>query len=268
MKNKPTASLGKLGTQFFALMQMKGLEILHLGETQEWLGLSARQERDLLSTLDKKGFIIRLKRGVYLIPKKIPPGGYWQPSSYYLISQFMKIMEAKYYIGGTNAMHHHGLTEQVPNTMTIYNDKISGRRNIGSLTVFFTKTDPKKICALDHFTIPQGHTIPVSNLAHTLIDLVKYWKKHNAIDIAYNYIKNRKDDQKLLKQLIKTVIQCGNTGTKRRVGYYIYKLTNDKRLIAGLLKSLPSTKSWTHLFPNTKPRGTTIEIWGIIDNEK
>jgi len=168
MKDKPTASLGKLGTQFFALMQMKEQEILHLGEIQQVLGLSATQERDLLSSLDEKGFIIRLKRGVYLIPRKIPPGGYWQPSSYYLISQFMKIMGANYHIGGINAMLYHRLTEQVPNTMTVYNDKISGKRNIGSLTVFFTKIDQKQICEIDHFTIPQGNIIPMSNLMHTL----------------------------------------------------------------------------------------------------
>ena len=267
MKYKPTASLGKLGTQFFALMQMNAQEILYLGELQQKLGINATQEKNLLSILHKKGFIIRLKRGIYLIPKKIPPGGYWQPGSYYIINQFMKIMEASYYIGGINAMHHHGLTEQVPNTVTVYNDKISGKRNLGSLTVFFIKIKQKYICELDQFIIPQGDTISFSNLTHTLVDAIKYWKKYNAINTTYNYIKNKRNNHSFLKSLIRTTMKCANTGTKRRIGCYIYKHTQNETLTTSLLKSLASTKSWIPLLPNLEPRGKTISKWGIIDNE-
>src|SRR5690242_13896060 len=115
MKNNLIQSLGKLGTHFFSLMQMRGQEILHLGEIQSALHISSKQEKVLLSQLAKKGLIVRLQRGIYLIPKRIPPGGHWQPSAYYLISQLMKVLNVHYYIGGTNAFHYYGLTEQVPN---------------------------------------------------------------------------------------------------------------------------------------------------------
>ena len=43
-----SASLGALGTKFFALMQMKNKEIVRLGEVQPYLKINATQEKKLL----------------------------------------------------------------------------------------------------------------------------------------------------------------------------------------------------------------------------
>src|ERR1700731_2268626 len=102
--------LGPLGAKFFAYMQMKGLDVVHIGELQKPLGISTLQERKLLFRLNKSGLIFRLLRGVYLVPSHIPPGGFWKPSDYLIVLKYMQYYKANYYIGGLTAFNMHGFS--------------------------------------------------------------------------------------------------------------------------------------------------------------
>jgi len=140
-----SVKLGSLGTKFFAYVQAREIEIVCLGDLQARLGLSPAQEQSLLKRLANSGFILRLKRGVYLVPERFPMGGSWQPNEYYLIAKYMQFVDAKYYIGGFVAIHYYGLTTQIPNVFTVYNDTFSGNRMIGKLKITFIKILPNRI---------------------------------------------------------------------------------------------------------------------------
>jgi len=60
--------LGSLSSRFFAYVQLKKKDIVRTGELTPVLGITGSQERDLLRRLSGSGWIVRLKRGVYLIP--------------------------------------------------------------------------------------------------------------------------------------------------------------------------------------------------------
>jgi predicted transcriptional regulator of viral defense system len=113
MKNQ-FPQLGKLGTAFFSLVQTRHLAIVYIGDLQEPLRLTADQEQQLLKRLTRNGFIIRLARGVFLVPNKIPAGGFWQPNSNYIILKLMEYYKAKYYVGGLSAIQYYGLQLRSP----------------------------------------------------------------------------------------------------------------------------------------------------------
>ncbi len=50
-------ALGKIETQFFAYVQMRGQQTVRTGEVVRALGISPQQERDLLSRLARRNLI-------------------------------------------------------------------------------------------------------------------------------------------------------------------------------------------------------------------
>lgn len=73
--------LGTLSSRFFAYAQLKKLEIVRTGEIATVLGIKGSQKGDLFRRLSSSGWIVRLKRGVYLVPSRIPAGGKYSPGA-------------------------------------------------------------------------------------------------------------------------------------------------------------------------------------------
>ena len=72
--------LGEHERLLFAYVQMRKQTTVRTGELAGPLQLSAPRERDLLSRLAKAGWIARVKRGLYLVPPRLPLGGSWTPT--------------------------------------------------------------------------------------------------------------------------------------------------------------------------------------------
>ena len=68
-----STTLGGLETQLFAYVQLRGLKSVRTGELIGPLGITPVQERELLSRLMRRGLIARVRRGLYLVPPRIPP---------------------------------------------------------------------------------------------------------------------------------------------------------------------------------------------------
>lgn len=76
------AALGKLETQLFAYTQMRRQIAIRSEEVAQALGLTLVQTRELLSRLARRCLIARVRRGLYLVPPRIPPGGRWSPDEF------------------------------------------------------------------------------------------------------------------------------------------------------------------------------------------
>lgn len=265
MKTK-TPILGALEVNFFSLMQLKHKTLVQLGECQPLLGITAKQEKSLLSRLSKKGYIVRLTRGYYLVPEKLPPGGRWQPDEYTIIHELMKILNAQYQICGPAAFNFYGLSEQIPNIIAIYNTKRSGTKIIGNLRFQFIKVPPSRIGSHNVIELPDGKNVVMSSLARTLMDAVYEWSRFNTIPTAYKWIENYINDTGTINELIQVTSQFTNIATKRRIGYTLERLNLKTKKIYFLQKQLKSTKGWVALDPTQKATGKTNDKWRIIDN--
>ena len=66
-------ALGNLERQLFAYTQLRNLRALRTRDLTRPLGISGKQERELLSRLARAGMIAQVRRGLYLVP----PGSRW-----------------------------------------------------------------------------------------------------------------------------------------------------------------------------------------------
>jgi predicted transcriptional regulator of viral defense system len=64
--------LGKFEMQLLAYAQLRKKEFIFSGEIASALDINAEQEWKLLNRMTTSGLIIRLKRGVYLVPSRMP----------------------------------------------------------------------------------------------------------------------------------------------------------------------------------------------------
>lgn len=266
MKNP---QLSKLGTAFFAFVQMRRLEIVRLGDLQESLRITSDQEHQLLKRLTRNGFIIRLKAGVFLVPSKIPAGGFWQPNSNYLILKLMDLYNAKYYIGGMSALQYHGLTTQIPNEITLFNDKINGKKIIGSQRFNLIKVKSDKLIGKIIINLKNNEEkIYIASLAQTILDGVQYWKRLGTLPDAYSWINQNYQKNDFVTELVYLASRTVNIISLRRIGYFLEKLGASQETIKPLRKKLTASKGWIPLDPNRPSQGKTNKQWRIIDNAK
>ncbi len=71
--------LGKLETQFIAWIQLRKRTTVRGGDVASALRITRKQEDELLSRLARAGLIARVKKGLYLVPDRLPLGGKWSP---------------------------------------------------------------------------------------------------------------------------------------------------------------------------------------------
>ena len=98
-----TAGIGQLEIQALAYCQSLGQPIVAAGVLARALRWTAEQERKVLSQLARKGFVARIRRGLYLAPKRLPVGGRWSPGEMLALSTLISDAGGTYQVSGPNA---------------------------------------------------------------------------------------------------------------------------------------------------------------------
>lgn len=132
LKQAAKGRLGALEQRFLSYAQFQKLSLVRFGQLREALELTAEQERKVLSRLARGGTIIRLKRGVYLVPPQLPLGGVWNPGEALILRELMRVHNnGRCQLCGWTVFNRHGFTEQVSARIVAYNNRIYGTRIIG-----------------------------------------------------------------------------------------------------------------------------------------
>ena len=263
---KHSSTLGELGSKFFALTQMNNITTVSLGDIQGPLHISPQQEKQLLQRLANQGYILRLMKGLYLVPEKLPPGGHWNPSEYYIVDTYMGLLKASYYVGGPIAFHHYGFVQQIPNVTTVYNDKVSGEKKIGHQQFQFIKISARRIDGHNEIELPDNQKVNFSSLPRALVDAVYDWHRFNTLPKAYSWISKAVNDPLILKALVTCTLNFTNIATVRRIGYILERFGANQKMLNSLEYTLKQTSAWIPLNPNAKNQGKTNKTWRIIDN--
>jgi len=262
------SELGSLASRFFAYTQLKKKEIVRTGELSPILEITPTQENDLLRRLSASGWIVRLKRGIYLVPPRLPAGGKYSPGIAFILQKMMSECKGSYQICGPTAFNFYGFEEQLTSITYVYNNAISGRKTIGSLTFQFIKIADQRLGGTQSFTTREGGKIIYSSKARTLMDSVYDWSRFNSLPKGYEWIRQKigKDDR-LLEDLSKAAVRYGNKATARRLGYLLDSMQKKQEIIEKLEVKIGKSKSLIPFIPNKPARGTINRRWGIIDNE-
>ena len=266
MKQEKT-KLGKFEMQLLAYAQLRKKEIIASGEIASALDVSAEQEWKLLNRMATSGLIIRLKRGIYLVPSHMPAGGRWTVSGYYILSKLMEVIEGQYQISGPNAFNLYGFDDQIPNRIYVYNDRIFGEKQIGGTDFVFIKTDMKRLGSSKSLKTPDGIDTVMVTKTRALVDAVYDWTRYNTLPRAYGWIADTlKRDPDVTDKLIDDTLKYSNKGTTKRIGYLLAQLGIADDRLSKMKRQLGPTRSLIPWIPGLDAKGSINREWGLIVN--
>lgn len=261
--------MSRQGLRAVSYAQFLNKEVLLLGDLAAGLGITKAQELRLLSRLEGKGQIIRLKRGAYCVPSKLSPSGRLNVSEYFLLSKLMELTGSTYQISGPNAFHRYGFDEQVPNRLFVYNDRLSGEKEIGGYEFVFVKTSPERLCGGVRWAGPDGAKIVMASQSKTLIDAIYDWSRFNTIPRAFEWIiASCRKDLGFKRELARMAIKCGNKALLRRIGCLLEHNGDSKRSLRFLKKAIGDSKAVIPLVPRRPKRGQVDSYWGVVINDR
>ena len=262
-------TLGPLETRLMAYAQMRRLRVIRLGELAKPLGLSDRQERNVLSRLTLAGMIVRVRRGLYLIPPRLPLGGIWSPGDILALNVLMEDKQGRYQICGQNAFNRYGFDEQVPTRLYAYNNCLSGERTVGAVAMTLIKVSDDRLGSTERFKTEEGQTAVYSSRVRTLVDAVYDWSRFSSLPRGYEWIRKELIGQKVrAADLVRAAIRYGNQRTLRRIGVLLEQEGVEEALLLRIENKVKPSTSLIPWIPVNAGRGKTNRRWGVILNEQ
>lgn len=259
--------LGQQEAAFLAFIQMRNLREVRSGDLIAALRLSAKQEQDLLSRMTRRGMIAKVRRGLYLVPPKLPLGGVWTPDEATAINALMADKQARYQVTGPSAFNRYGYDEQIPARITIYNNALSGERTIGQANLTLVKVGDDRLGDTEQFEAPSGETLIYSSRTRTLVDAVYDWSRFDSLPRAYDWIRRDADAGGIaLADLAEATIRYGNMGTMRRIGALLEQMNAEGRILKRLQRALTPSSAKIPFVPAQATRGTLLKQWGVVLN--
>lgn len=269
-----TQGIGPLETQAIAYCQSRQTPQVAAGDLVRDLRWTAEQERKVLSQLARKGFIARVRRGLYLAPRRLAVGGKWAPGEMLTLLTLMKDCGGSYQISGPNAFQRYGWTEQIPNRLYAYNNRISGDRQIGPVSLTLIEVADDRLGETETVRTPDGLDIVYATRARAIVDAVYDWSRFGTLPNAYGWIEREvARDGAFAAELTQVTIRYGNQGTLRRVGAVLERLGVQEGLLRRLERSLRTSSSFIPMVPTMSKRGKpdtekTRKRWKVVFNDE
>ena len=261
-----TRGLGSLEAQFFAYVQMRRLQVVGTTQIAKALGLSPAQERKLLSRLARARLIARVRRGLYLVPSRLPLGGSWSPDEILALTTLVADRGGRYQICGPNTFNRYGFDEQVPTRVYAYNNRISGQRTVGSVQLSLIKVADARLGGTEDVRA-DGLVVMYSSRARALVDAVYDWARFNTLPRAYTWIRRELARRRVThRAIVDMTLRFGDVGTIRRIGVLLEQEGLDARLRGRLLKALPRSTGLIPWIPGRAKRGRIDRRWGVVVN--
>lgn len=220
-----------------------------------------KKAANVLDRLTRKGRLIQIERGKYILVPIKAPNQLWSPNEFVVAGLWME--KTPYYIGYFTMYNYWGFTEQVPQTIFILNTSKSRTKIINNIRYKAIKINPKKYYGIKKIKIEE-ETIYISDKERTLVDFI-----YNPISSFNNLnqvlIENiqKIDKEKFIKYLILFPV----TSVRKRAGYLLEQIGFSEVSLNRLKESIKMDKTYIVLDPASKSRkGKTNKDWKIIVN--
>ncbi len=261
------SGLGETERRLFAYAQMRGQAAVRTGDLRKALSLSPLQERNLLSRLARAGWIARVRRGLYLVPRTLPLGGKWSPDETLALNTLMADVKGRYQISGPNAFNRYGFDEQVPARVYAYNNRISGERNVGAVRLVLIKVADERLGGTEEATTRDGLVTVYASRARALLDAVYDWARFDSLPRGYRWIRGELEKNRAgAAELVDVTLRYGDIGTLRRIGLLLDQAGVDSRLLRKLEKKVPKSTGLIPWIPTSPKRGSINRRWGVVVN--
>ena len=208
----------------------------------------------ILSRMEERGFIERVERGKYLIIPLSSEKGKYTLHEFVIASYLVEPSAISYW----SALHHYGLTEQIPGTVFI---QTPARKKKNVLEIFGVNYQIVRVKEDKFFGVRkewiEENAVNITDKEKTIIDCLD--KPHYAGGIieAAKALKNSSLDY---NQLSAYALRINNFAVVRRLGYLC------ERMGVPLNLPQPRSKSYLLLDPTMPSKGENDAKWRLILN--
>jgi len=261
--------LGQLEASLLAYAQMRGLPTVRTGELVRPLRITAKQERELTSRMARSGMLAQVRRGLYLVPPRLPLGRVWTPDEALALNTLMDDRQGRYQVCGPNAFNRYGFDEQVPTRLFVYNNRLSGERTIGAVALTMIKVGDARLGKTEEAPARVGPGLVYSSRTRTLVDAVYDWSRFDSLPRGYRWIRRELASGRVgAAELVAVTVRYGNKGTLRRIGVLLERIGVGEMLLRKLQRKLRPSTSLIPWVPCEAKRGRVDRRWGVVVNER
>lgn len=224
---KDISGIGPLSRERLSKVLRFSKSVITVGHVSEVLNISNIESGKLLSLWAKKGWLYRIKRGIYIsVPLESSDG---EPA----IEDPWIIADAVFspcYIGGWSAAEYWDFTEQIYQSICIITTQAKRNKEISLGNVdFYLKTIPS-VKMSGYKGVWRGQVkVRISDPGRTIADMLDDLKLGGGIrptsEILINYMKSK---YKNLDMLIQFSEQLGNKSIFKRLGFLLEKYFPDE----------------------------------------
>lgn len=228
------------------------------------LGLDADRTRRLLAYLARRGWLSRVRRGLYVaVPLDTRRPGEWVEDAWVVAERTF----SPCYLGGWTACQHWGLTEQVFRTVLVVTGrKVRGREPVIQGTPYRVTVRSEDKLFGTTLVWRQQIRVRVSDPSRTIVDLLDDptlgGGMRTVADIVHEYLTGEHRDDDLL---IAYADRFGNRAGFKRLGFVLEHLgINAPGLVAACLDR--RSAGLVALDPSVQVKGRIVRRWGIRAN--
>jgi predicted transcriptional regulator of viral defense system len=211
--------------------------------------------------------IARVRPGLYLVPARLPLGGSWSPDEALALNTLMDDRQGRYQICGPNAFNRYGLSDQVPNRVYAYNNRLSGKRTVGAISLTLIKVADARLGDTEESPTREGLIVAYSSRVRTLVDAVYDWARFGSLPRGYTWITRELAERRIAPAaLVAATLRYGDLGTIRRMGALLEGRGINARMVRKLKDALPDSTGSIPWIPTNPKRGPLNRRWGVVMN--
>ena len=244
-------------SRFLSSLSYRGTTLFTAEDVKEF----ADKPKNLLDSLVRKRWILKIRKGVYAI---VPlEAGELGAASYTLHSFVIaSVLVKPYYIGYWSALSHYGLTDATPPAVYIATTKPRNTRTILGSNFRFVTIPRRKMFGKEEIELEKRKII-VSSREKTIVDCLDHPEHCGGVDEVAKalYFHGGEVDT---KKLVAFAERLGNTAVLKRLGQISETL--DLADLLGLLSRAKLGAGYSLLDPTLPNRGRIRERWRVVLN--
>ena len=208
-------SLSTRESRVLSRLANEGRQIITISDIAEALDISRKSAKDMAFALKEKGWLERIAHGKYLIvPLSAGEDSVYTAHEFVIASALVEPM----YIGYWSAMNHHGLTEQVPQTVYIVTPERAREREIHGVTYQPVSVTEQKFFGYQP-TAVGSNQINISSIEKTLVDCADHPEFCGGISELTKALQNAVDSRCSWERVVEYLRQVDNGAATKRIVY-------------------------------------------------
>jgi predicted transcriptional regulator of viral defense system len=263
-----------LGTRLLEELAGRGLFVFTSEDAKEIaaeLEMPAGYLPELLSKLAASGWIVRLRRGLYAGTGSLPGGVEVHP---FAIATSLVSPSA---ISGWSALHHHGLVEQVPQTVTSSTPKKVVTPSMRSVTpgagkhawevrgvrYEYVTIREERFFGVEEVWVDERFKVPIYDRERALLDCFALPRRFGSLAEGLGILEEHADDLDVAK-LVNYALRYGKASVAKRIGWALERAGAPQGLTSPLAEY---PMEGVRALDPTRPReGNYDGRWMVVDN--